>query len=370
MTAYQFTFSNQVKPRLLRHLFFWIAYYTYTFLINLPGINSKILSDPELYKSVLTEATIYLPVYIFSVYTTLYFILPRYLANRNFLFLLLSMITLLAVTLYGSYLITLNWVIDKSSTDIQDLITVAGIKGLSEQAVITGSALIVKTSKDYYLRDEAYQKLTVQRIYNQLEMMKLKIEPTILLGVLKNIHTDINNGGRHASQMILLLSDLLSYILYETDANLVPLKKEINMLIHYTRLKELTYGNRLKLAIQISGEIKDQMVAPLVLLPLIELAIPQEMDHPNDQIISEIDIYITEPSLIFSAKNNLPCPGIKNPGAQIILENAIQNLQVNYPGRHLLKSEDSAPGFTAHLELTLNNIPRTELVLPGNTFLV
>ena len=357
MTTYQITFSNQFKLRLYRHLFFWFCYFLYTLLINLPAINFQTLTDTEFYKSVLTEATAYLPLYLISVYLALYYILPKYLANRNLVFLLVSLIALFLLTITSSYLITKYFIFRNTTSDPQDILTVSMIKGISEQIIITGSALIIKISKDYYLRDEEYQKLRVQRIYNQLEMMKMKIEPSIFLSVLKNIHSDIKNDGGHAPQMIILLSDLLSYILYETDVKLVPLKREINMLKNYTSLKELIYGQRLQSAVQITGVVDNQLVAPLVLLPFIELAIPQETDDPTENIISEINIELFDSRLRLKTKNNLLFPDNENHGSKTIVKNALLNLHTKYPGGHTMHVDSSAGGLTTFLELKLISIP-------------
>jgi sensor histidine kinase YesM len=361
VTVYQFTFSNKPNTRLLRHLSFWIFYYIYTLLINLPGINSKILSDPEFYKSASLEALYYLPVYLFSVYFSLYFVMPRFLAKRNFIFLLISFFTLLLITYTGSYLITRYIVFDHVPADPQDILTVSMIKGVSEQIIITGSALSIKAITYYYQRDEEYQNLSIQRIYHQLDMMKMKLEPAILLGALKNIHLDINNGSKNAPKMILQLSELLSYILYEADVKQVPLKKEINMLQDYASLKKLIFGSRWKAEVRISGDIDHQMITPLVLLPFLELALPQEIQHADEHYSSGIDILMNESVFLFTAESNLPFPGNGNRVSAKMLENALQNLRVKYPDRHVFRLEEIENGFTVYLELKLNTVQAAHL---------
>ena len=213
MTTYQFVISNRLAPRTSRHLAFWLFYYIYTILISLPVINSKILADPEIYRSASLEALYYLPIYVFSVYFSLYVIYPKFLASKNFLFLLATLLLLLLITYNGSNYITRHFFVTDSNADRQDILTISMIKGIGEQIMITGTAISIKALKDYYLRDEEYKKLMVQRIYHQLDIMKMKMEPAILLGVLKNIHADIQSGGLSAPKMILKLSDLLSYTL-------------------------------------------------------------------------------------------------------------------------------------------------------------
>jgi hypothetical protein len=326
-------------------------------VISLPGISSKILTDPEFYKSVLPEALYYLPLYLFSVYFTLYFIYPGFLSNRNFFYALVSILLLLVITFYGSNFITRHFLLAGKGADDQDILTVTLIKGVGEQIVITGSAISIKALKDYYLRDEEYKKLMVQRIYHQLDMMKIKMEPGILLGVLKNIYTDIRSGGQSAPEMILKLSDLLSYILYESDARHVPVKKEINMVNDYSSLKELSFGDRFEPKFQITGNFDHQTITPLVLLPFLELTFPKENENNPEFIFSEINIHVSESELHFKVETNLNFPGSNHQIVSPVFDNARQNLILNYPEKHIIKVEESANGFSIYLKLNLNYHP-------------
>jgi sensor histidine kinase YesM len=355
VTAYQFTFSNEFKPRLFRHLSFWIFYYIYTIVTSMPGISSKILSDPELYKSATQETLYYLPVYLFSVYFSLYFILPGFLSKKNILFLLLSVCTLLLIAYIGSSVITRHILFGNITADPQDVQTVSMIKGTGEQLIIAGTAIIIKTIKYYYLRDEEYKKLSVQRIYHQLDMMKMKLEPAILLGTLKNIYLDISRDGKNAPKMILQLSDLLSYILYDTDANQVPLKKEINLIHDYTDLKKSIFGDRLNAEVQISGDMNHHTISPLLLLPFLHLSLPNEIQNALESYNSGININIQDTLFEFSVKSNLPFPGNGNHTSKSMLDNALQNLSLKYPNRHLFSLEEIDNGFTLYLELKLNS---------------
>jgi hypothetical protein len=355
VTAYQFTFSNEVKPRLFRHLAFWFSYFAYTVILNIPGLSMKILTDPDLYKSALLEAVYYLPVYVFSFYFSLYYILPKYLNKRNPVFLILSLLFLLLITFTGTYFITSHFVFHGINADTQDILTVFMIKGNGEQLIITGTAVSIKIIKDHFLREEEFQRLTVQRIYQQLDMMKMKMEPAIILGVLKNIQADIEQGGKKAPAMILRLSDLLSYILYESNEKRVLLKKEINMLIDYTRLKELIFGDRLSTAIQISGEADHQMVVPLVLLPFLEFCFPGETGDIRESFRTELNIRLENNSFQFTCQSSLPYPGINHPAEKTILENALKNLQLQYPERHTIRLRKSPEGFEVFMELKLDS---------------
>jgi hypothetical protein len=357
VTAYQFILSDRITPRLSRHLAFWLFYLFYTLLISLPGIGSKILTDPEFYKSVLTEAYYYLPLYLLSVYFTLYFIYPGFLNTRNVFYMLASILVLVLITFFGSNFITRHFFLAGQVADDQDILTITLIKGIGEQIIITGSAISIKALKEYYIRDEGYKKLMVQRIYHQLDMMKIKMEPAILLGVLKNIHADIRSSGQFAPEMILKLSDLLSYILYESDARHVPVKKEINMVSDYSSLKELSFGNRFEPKFHITGNFDHQTITPLVLLPFLELTFPKENENNPEFILSEINIHVSESDFHFKVETNLDFPGSNHQILNPVFDNARQNLIINYPEKHNIRVEESENGYSITLKLNLNHHP-------------
>jgi len=352
LTAYQFTFSNEFKARLLRHLSFWAFYYLYTLITLLPGISYQVLTDTEFYKSATLEALYFLPVYLFSVYFSLYFILPGFLFRKNFLFLGISICILLLVSYITGHLITRFIIFSDVHADPQEIQTVSMIKSVGEQLTITGAAISIKTAKYYYLRDEEFKQLSVLRIYHQLDRMKMKLEPAILLGTLKNISLDIDQGGKYAPKMILQLSDMLSYILYETDASLVPLNKEINLIQDYTGLKKSIFGKYLDVEVSISGDLIGYSISPLILLPFLHLSLPYEMHDGPAFVHSEINIEMTDSLFLFSVKSNLPFPD-HHPVSKSMLDNALQNLEIKYPDSYLFSLEEIENGFTLFLELKL-----------------
>ena len=72
--------------------------------------------------------------------------------------------------------------------------------------------------------------------------------------------------------MVLRLSALLDYILYECNAPIVPIQKELDLIKDYIELERLRYGDRLKIDLQITGDVVNRQISPLLLLPFVENA--------------------------------------------------------------------------------------------------
>lgn len=361
MTAYEFIFSKKIAIRIARHLVFWGMYYVYSIINNLPGISGSVFLNPQLYSDAFRIAILYLPVYLFSVYVSLYFILPVYMAKRSFLFLAISFFVVLIITFSSGYIISKVFIFEKSNWrwDVLDVITLALKKCISEQMIITGSAIILKIIKDYYLKQQENEKLSIQKINHQLEMMKMRMQPQIFLGCLKDIYEDINCGYVYAPEMILKLSDLLSYILYEGELKQVPVKKEINMILDYLGLKKLTYKDKLDIRFETSGEMNTCVVTPLLFLPFLEMPFAAQVESFDKAFVIDISIKMVESTLYFSLKTNIPNSQlVKNNVTSSILDDVRKKLEIIYFRRHKMYFDCYADGFTITLEVILN--PNTE----------
>jgi LytS/YehU family sensor histidine kinase len=91
-----------------------------------------------------------------------------------------------------------------------------------------------------------------------------------LFNALNNINAYSLAGSPRAPEMLLKLSDLLSYMLYECDKPLVPLEKEIEMMKEYMALEKIRHHDNLEMEVSVKGELSGKKISPFLLLPFIE----------------------------------------------------------------------------------------------------
>jgi sensor histidine kinase YesM len=358
VTLQAFIFSNKPVHRLVRHVAFWAAYYLYVVFINLPNADFKTFINTAVYQYAWNDYLRYLPVYLFGVYSVIYFILPRYLAKRNIVFLVTTSALLITLTTLFSYFIAARnhalYVVYRPvyTTGLEKLDT-AVQKGIYVFLIISGTAVIVKMMKDYTLRQRESEILGLNGVRNKLRLLKMQMHPAILFDCLQAIRIDMETGFAHASEMVLRLSDLLNYLLYETDLGQVTLFKEVAMMQNYMALKKLEYGNQLRLTFTNSGDMKGAVITPALLLPLMEASIAG-VDKTNAAIEVTMNLR-TEPSAFYfnsktSRQGTLP---INLPG-QVALQQIHQRLQLFYPNRFRLDVYPNTAGFEIRLQLKLN----------------
>jgi two-component system LytT family sensor kinase len=357
VTANEFIFSQKRAHRIARHAAFWLAYYIYTVVISLPDLQVKSFADSSLYKEALDEALQFLPLYFISVYFSVYVILPKYLANKKvFTLILYSLLLIIVTTSLCCFISKILFEKYGQQWDTLDLLNVVIRKSISQLITITGAAIVIKILKDYFLRQQENELLAIENIRNKLHLQKMQLHPNILFESLNAIHNDIAAGTVYAPEMILRLSDMLSYLLYEADVKQILLSSEIKMIQNYTELKKLQYNNRLDIYFETTGDISSYYISPGLLLPFLEAGIAtfEKLEKP---LIVSIQLKTDESKIYFTLKNNIPgIQMMKMPLIQSTLKNIKDRLQIFYLHKFKLEIYPAAETFTVMLQLEPNEI--------------
>jgi len=143
---------------------------------------------------------------------------------------------------------------------------------LALQGSFAGAALAAcfKMFKDHYVKNIKNQQLLKENIEAQLQLLRAQVHPHFLFNTLNNIYSQTQIESPKGSKMIMGLSDMLRYILYEGQKPLVPLKQELTMTIEYINLEKIRYGNKLDVHVLTPDKADDIYIAPLLLLPFVE----------------------------------------------------------------------------------------------------
>jgi sensor histidine kinase YesM len=352
LSMYSFVFSKKIAPRLARHLAFWGMYFVCTILTYLPPIGAWAQADRQLFAVALFDAVVYLPVYLLSVYSALYFMLPKYLGRPNNRFLAFYSLLSLAVSIPSGYFITkLIFITHGYGGNNLDVLSMALQRCMADLIAITGAAIIIKIRKDYFLQQRENEMLAIENIRNKLQLLKMQMHPRILFASLHRIHLELDAGTRQASEMILKLSDLLSYLLYESESDRVALSKEVKMIENYIALKKLENRDNIDIRFQTDGQPDDPSVTPGLLLPLLEIGIERPHDNPQKTRIA-IELSTAGGTVHFSLSNNMPGKEIvKEPSVQRTLDAVRKRLQSSYHQKFKLEIYPAIDSLTIVLQV-------------------
>jgi len=136
--------------------------------------------------------------------------------------------------------------------------------------VIAIVAIGIKLTKNLYLQQKENLEMLRKKTRTEMQLQKSRIHPDFLLRSLNTIYNHIQSGSDKAPSIILSLSDLLSYSLYENGKQLVPLKKELTQLNNFISLEKQAGGDYLAVNIKTSDDGHNKYIVPLVIVKLLE----------------------------------------------------------------------------------------------------
>ncbi|MBK6389227.1 MAG: sensor histidine kinase [Saprospiraceae bacterium] len=228
------------------------------------------------------------------------------------------------------------------------------LAGLRGGITIGGLAAAIKLMKHWYIKNQRNMQLQNENTAAQLQLLKAQVHPHFLFNTLNNIYSYTQTTAPVAAKMITSLSDLLRFILYESDQTVVSLEKELKLVKDYIELEEIRYGNKLDLQIDLPDLTNDLYIAPLLLLPLIENCFKhgtsQLIDHPWISLSIQLKGQQMKMKLI-NGKAFEPEPKSLTQG--IGIDNVIKRLSLIYPGRHELTFTNEADVFIVNLRIEL-----------------
>ncbi len=366
MKQHPFIFSDERKYRIQRHLVFWfIWWFSMGILYSFIAINEASAYRARLSAS-FAEALVYLAVHMFLSYSLMYFVLPRYLLKQKYLLTTIWVIALFFITAFFSSILSItviewvrNSILDPSFIDPRRTVHVniflSLMAGLRGAITIGGLACTIKLMKYWYMKEQRNLQLQKENVEAQLQLLKAQVHPHFLFNTLNNIYAYTQNTSATASSLVMGLSDMLRYMLYECNQPLVPLQKELKMLEDYIMLEKIRYDNKLDIHIDLPQKADNIFIAPLVLLPFVENCFKHGASHMLDQPWISLTITLSETKMEMKLINGKPEAGktiqTKTNGIGII--NARKRLDLLYLSKHELRINNEEDIFVVDLKLEL-----------------
>ncbi len=349
-----FTFDKLNKNRILLHILFWIAYIAFfTFQYGYPAKD---------YLVTFYGYCIYLPVLILAVYTNLYFIIPKYLLRKKyllfFIFLFISAAIFALLQRAAAYFIIAPLLypprVMTNYIKLGFFYPFYLITNLISIYSVVIVAAFIKLFKNWLDKERAAQQLSKEKIETELMFLKSQIHPHFLFNVLNAIYALTLKKSDLAPEMVLKLSSLLDYMLYECNTESVPLCKEIKIINDYIELEKIRYGNKVKVQFNTTGATDGVYIAPLILFPLIENSFKHGINNEINNSWIEINMNVSVQKLIFKVENSCSNDSKRetNDGETGIgLNNVKRRLNLLYNKKYQFVIEEKKNSFVIILEI-------------------
>ena len=332
------------KYQILIHLLFWFYFL-----------------NQQLFSVYIGKAEFAKPAeYFFSfgifiiVFYLIYFSIPLFLRFRYKVFSILSGLVLIAllslVVMFCDYLAYQYLFIDPKmkSSSMDWLWYFSAFRLVFIHAIY---AIFIRFTIDWWEAQKLRTELQTQNQASELALLRSQMNPHFLFNTLNNIYSLVYQKSDDAPPAVMKLSSIMRYMLYDANADRVPLEKEVEYLQSFIELQKLRVRQKDYVTVNIVGNMEGKTIAPMLLIPFVENAFKHGNRSNSDKSI-EVDLDVQPDKITYRVMNYIKKGDLdKDKVGGIGLTNIRRRLDLLYPEKYSLdiRQEDSI--FNVQLEI-------------------
>ena len=317
------------------HIIFWVCYLLLStgFYINLDGFNITL----KILFTALLHAVL--------AYVNLLILIPKFFFKRKFALYFLFYIPLfagviLSIAFYEAFYV------DKTMIGFNQIFTAT----ISSSVTVTMLAML-KFLQEWYKQQEKARLLAFNQLQAEHKMLRMQVNPHFLFNALNNIYYLAHKKSADTAPAILKLSDLMRFLLYESEERKIPIQKEIDYIENYIGLMKLKYADNcenIKLKVQGSTDVK---IEPLLMIPFVENAF-KHGNLENQDGFMDIQIEATDEWFSFKIKNSFDATNTrKDDVGGVGIENVTSRLKAYYPNTYTLSIDQTNSIYSVDLKI-------------------
>lgn len=295
--------------------------------------------------------------YAILVYFNLNYLIPNYLTNQK-IFTYLILLVLSAIIITPIKLVVLYFIFSGMEEAQASLLSNRYFYFVSS-LIILGGSTIMKIISDWSRNLREKRELETRTMQSELRFLKSQINPHFLFNTLNNLYALTLKQSEKAPEIVIKLSEMMRYMLYECNEKRVPLRKEVNYIQNYLDLEALRQGKNVDITFEVEGELRDQMIAPLMFTPFLENSFKHGLNNNISSGFVNIQMNITDHKVHFFIENSKSDAPPTLPGGNtgrsggIGLTNLNRRLNLLYPDKYSLRIDDKPGAYAVNLELDL-----------------
>lgn len=330
------------------HIIFWTIYFAFN------SIRWGSYFDDYWYsfKSNLVE----FPLHIIIVYFNIYYLVPKYIMGKKYktyvvwLIFVLGLHYLVRVGLFSALVAPHPLSEVQTANDLFSFNHVVTIT-LGEVYVI-GLVSAIKLTIDYVFELNKNNLLLELQSETEMKYLKAKIQPHFFFNTLNNLYALTLKRSKKAAEVVLKLSEIMEYVIYDLDKKKIPLNKEIKYVENYIELEKLRRKDLVVSKIEIIGKIEDILLPTYLFLPFVENCFKHgQLD--NGKIIITMKFRRSGNALEFSIKNSFDKSEKINDKSGIGLINIRRRLELLYEKNFSLEMGPSVDLYSVVLKIPL-----------------
>jgi len=220
-------------------------------------------------------------------------------------------------------------------------------------AISTGYGLVTHLLS----QEKTKQDQQREHLQSELSFLRSQISPHFIFNILNSIVYLIRTRSDKAEPVTLHLSELMRYMLYESEDAQIPLEKELDYLKSYVELQRVRFEEDVHIDLQIEGTAGSQIIEPMLMIPFVENAFKHGVGAVEQPII-DIQVQFDHRELHFRVRNRIApdTAGEKDSSSGIGLRNVRRRLELLHPDAHRLEIQQVDGWFIVHLQLQFQTV--------------
>jgi two-component system, LytTR family, sensor kinase len=285
-------------------------------------------------------------------YGNLYFLIPKIFPKSKGLYwsLLLLSIFLFVIVYKPLYFITTDKIYEINQPQPVDAYFSRTFIAIRYLLI----SVFLKFLQGWFQQERKISQIKVDQLSIELKLLRAQVNPHFLFNTLNNLYGLALKKSDKTPEIILRLSDMMDFMLYEVNEVKVFLKKDVDNLINYVEIEKIRQGNNARINFTTTGDIKMQKIIPLLMLTLLENGFKHGVNRMPAHACLEAHLTVYPASIEFIVTNNKePNPVTSDTNHGIGLQNLRKRLTLFYPKKHVLTIDEGIDSFKAFLKIEL-----------------
>ncbi len=348
--------------RILLHILFWVLYLLQDALLEFlwvgPALPPTLGEGARFIMALQAAVAVGIPKMLF-VYFLLFVSVDRILQENGRLWQEITKVVLVLAVIIVAYRAVFHYYVypevyhgmlqHRSMLSPSSLLL-----ALMDIGFVSGTAVTLHLLRMQLAGKEREKNLVKEKLETELKFLRNQTNPHFLFNTLNNIYVLARKKSDHTAEIVMKLSKLLRFMLYETGKPFIPVAEEIKMLDDYLELEKIRYNERLTITFQKEIDNGAYPVAPLLLLPFVENAFKHGVSESRLDAFIYIDIKLQEGQLTFHIENTKENNDTQPITDNIGLGNVRRQLELMYK-EYRLDVQDQNGRFKVHLTINLDS---------------
>lgn len=336
----------------LLHFFFWCVYLS--FLMYQVNYRQRFREETNWEHAVIFVTMQFVFTWVIA-YLNYFYLLPRFLERKSLPRYLLEFIIPFAVVITMRVVLTRYLMDGYTHREMYFYSSLFVVQTVSITLFIVIFVGMLRFAVDWFEFEARKKEVENEKLTAELNFLKAQINPHFLFNTLNNLYYLVYTKSDNATEVIAKLSQMMRYMIYDSNHPKVQLDKEIEYMHNYIALERLRLNNEIPIRFNIEGETTGIEIAPLIFITFLENAFKHGVSNNRPGAWVDIHILLGGKVCNYTVENSkLDISPNADGKSGIGLQNVKRRLELSYPGQYELKTEEFPDRYKVQLKINLS----------------